>query len=229
MRSLLNYFSKFEICLWLFSVIFIISSFFIFDSSAPISLVASLIGVTALIFCAKGNPIGQILIIIFGLIYGYISFSYSYYGEMVTYVGMSVPMAILSLISWVRNPYKKNRVEVKIRQIDKKDLFIILLLASLVTFVFYFILKYFGTANLLTSTLSVATSFIAVCFTFLRSPFFALAYAINDLVLIALWFMATLNDISYLSVIICFAVFFINDMYSFYSWTKMKKRQQRGE
>ena len=229
MKSLLNYFSKFEICLWCSSVFFILFSFFVFEGGDHISLIASLVGVSALIFCAKGNPLGQILIIIFGLIYGHISFSYSYYGEMVTYVGMSVPMAILSLISWVRNPYKKSRSEVKIRTLRKKDLAIILLLAIAVTTAFYFILKYFGTANLLISTISVATSFVAVCFTFLRSPFFALTYAINDLVLIALWFMATLSNISYLSVIICFSVFFINDMYSFYSWTKMKKRQQRGE
>lgn len=228
MKSLLNYFSKFEICLWCSSVIFILFSFFAFDGSNLISLVASLIGVTALIFCAKGNPIGQILIIIFGLIYGYISFTFSYYGEMITYIGMSVPMAILSLISWVRNPYKKNRAEVKIRQIGAKDIIIILLLSVVVTFAFYYILKYFGTANLLISTISIATSFVAVCFTFLRSPFFALAYAINDLVLIVLWILATLSNISYISVIICFVVFLVNDTYSFYSWTKMKKRQQRG-
>ena len=128
MKALLNYFTKFEICLWASSVLFILVSFFAFEGTSIISLCASLVGVTALIFCAKGNPMGQILIIIFGLIYGYISFSYAYYGEMITYVGMSVPMAVLSLISWVRNPYKKDRSEVKVRRVQKKDVLIILLL-----------------------------------------------------------------------------------------------------
>ena len=228
MKSLLSYFSKFEICLWSFSVIFILFSFFAFDGGDSISLCASLVGVTALILCAKGNPLGQILIIIFGLIYGYISYTFAYYGEMITYVGMSAPMAAISFISWIRNPYKNKHSEVRARSIGSRDVLIMLFLTVAVTFVFYFILKYLGTASLMTSTLSVATSFIAVYLTFLRSPFFALAYAVNDLVLIILWFMATLTDISYLSVIICFFVFLINDLYGFYSWTKMKKRQERG-
>ena len=100
-----------------------------------------------------------------------------------------------------------------------------LALTAVVTIVFYFILQYFNTANLIPSTISVTTSFAAAYLTFRRSPYFALAYAINDLVLIVLWIMATVEDISYLSVIICFAVFFVNDIYGFISWQKMKKRQ----
>ena len=53
----------------------------------------------------------------------------------------------------------------------------------------------------------------------------ALAYAANDVVLIVLWIMATAVDISYLSVVVCFAVFLINDLYGFLNWLKMEKRQ----
>ncbi len=62
--------------------------------------------------------------------------------------------------------------------------------------------------------------------TFRRSAYFALAYAANDVVLIVLWTMATLTDVSYLSVVICFAVFLINDIYGFISWSRMRKRQE---
>ena len=98
-RSLINYFTLFERCLWLCSIALITVSFLIFDRSSYISLAASLIGVTALIFCAKGNPAGQLLMIVFALIYGYISFTFAYYGEMMTYLGMSMPMAAFSFIS----------------------------------------------------------------------------------------------------------------------------------
>ena len=85
----------------------------------------------------------------------------------------------------------------------------------------YFILKHFNTANIIPSTLSVATSFIAVYLTFRRSPYFALAYAANDVVLIVLWTLAAVEDISYLSVIICFILFLVNDLYGFVSWKRM--------
>ena len=38
------------------------------------TLAASLIGTTSLIFNAKGNPIGQALMIVFSLLYGVISY-----------------------------------------------------------------------------------------------------------------------------------------------------------
>ena len=94
------------------------------------------------------------------------------------------------------------------------------------TVAFYFILKAFNTANLIMSTLSVSTSFFAVCLTFRRSVFFPLAYAVNDVVLIIMWIMAAITDISYVSVIVCFIVFLINDMNGFFSWLRMQKRQE---
>ena len=101
-----------------------------------------------------------------------------------------------------------------------------LLLTAAVTAIFYFILAAFHTANLIPSTVSVTTSFLAVYLTFRRSAFFAVAYAANDIVLIVLWILAALSDISYVSVVICFVVFFVNDMYGFVNWSKMKKRQE---
>ena len=100
--------------------------------------------------------------------------------------------------------------------------------AAAVTAVFYFVLAYFRTANLLPSTVSVTTSFLAVYLTFRRSPYFALAYAANDLVLIVLWTLASASDIRYISVVVCFAAFFANDLYGYINWQKMKVRQAQA-
>ena len=164
----------------------------------------------------------------FSIVYGIISYSYAYYGEMITYLGMSAPMARVSLISWLRNPYRGNRSEVKIHRLKGKELWVLLLLSFVLSILFYWILKLFGTSNLLLSTFSVTTSCFAVCLTFRRSPYFALAYSLNDVVLIALWILASLDDISYLSMVICFSVFLVNDLYSFFNWKRMEKRQGYG-
>ena len=229
LKKFLNYFTKGEIALWLCSVTAITVSFLIFDRTGWLKLAASLIGITALIFNAKGNPAGQILIIIFSALYGIISYSFAYYGEMITYMGMSAPMALLAFISWIRNPYNGNRSEVRVNRIKRGEVVFMLILTAAVTVAFYFILERFGTANLIPSTVSVSTSFIAVYLTFRRSEFYALAYAANDMILIVLWVMAAFSDISCLSVIICFAMFVMNDLYGFISWRKMRKRQAGGD
>lgn len=189
-------------------------------------MAASLIGVTSLIFNAKGNPFGQFLMILFSLLYGIISFTFSYYGEMLTYLGMTMPMAIFALISWLKNPFNGNRSEVQVNTISRKETTFMWISTILVTLSFYFILNAFDTANIVPSTISVSTIFLAVYLTFRRNPFFALAYAANDIVLIVLWVLASLTDIRYISVVICFIAFLFNDIYGFSNWQRMKKRQE---
>lgn len=221
-----TYFTKTEWCLWGSSVALILLTFLIFDRGNYMRLSASLIGVTSLIFNAKGNPIGQAMILIFSLLYGLISYRFAYYGEMITYWGMTGPMALLALVSWLRNPYKGNKAEVAVNRLRTGEWIFMLILSAFVTVAFYFILDYFGTAHMLPSTLSVTTSFIAVYLTFRRSAFFALAYAANDIVLIVLWILASAQDIRYLSVMICFVLFLANDIYGYISWRKMEQRQK---
>lgn len=225
LKSFITYFSVAERVLWCASVLLIVGSFCLFDRSGFLSPVASLIGVTALIFNAKGNPIGQALMIVFSGLYGVISYSFSYWGEMLTYLGMSAPMAVVALVGWLRNPYHGNRAEVAVRSLSPREKLLMWILTAAVTGGFGFLLAALGTANLIPSTISVTTSFLAVWLTFRRSPYFALAYAANDVVLIVLWTLATFDDRSYLSVVVCFAAFLANDIYGFINWQRMKRRQ----
>lgn len=226
---LMGYFSKGEKLLWSISVMVIAIVFCALDRENLLALIASLVGVTSLIFCAKGNPFGQILMIVFSLLYGIISFSFAYYGEMLTYLGMTLPMALFSLISWLRNPYKGNRAEVAVNHIEKREVILMLLLTAVVTVAFYFVLEFFHTANLIPSTLSVTTSFLAAYLTFRRSPYYAVGYAANDVILIVLWIMATVENMAYISVAVCFLAFLVNDLYGFISWRKMEERQVKQE
>lgn len=225
MNKLIKYFTKTEWAIWLSSIGLIIVSFIFSPTKDYLSFVSSLVGVTALIYSAKGNPFGQVLMILFCIMYGIISYSFAYYGEVITYVLMTGPMAVYALISWLRNPYEGNKVEVKVNRIRKKEALTMIGLSIVVTIVFFFVLKRFGTANLIVSTLSVTTSFIAVYLTARRSPFYALAYAANDIVLIILWLLASIGNPEYVTTVACFIVFLINDIYGFISWRRMEKRQ----
>ncbi len=217
--------TKFERILWILSLC-VVGGGFLLTSEDFLTLTASLIGVTALILVAKGDTWGQILTCVFALLYAVISWEQRYYGEMITYVGMSAPIAAAAVVEWLRHPYAGTR-EVEVAALTGKKIALIGGLAVLVTVAFYFILDFFGTANLIPSTISVTTSFTAASLVLCRSPYYGLAYAANDLVLIVLWVLASLADPSYIPMVLCFVMFFVNDTYGFVNWTRMRQRQKK--
>ncbi len=216
--------TAFEKMLWLSSVAAVWLSFLVPKEKDVLNLIASLIGATALIFVAKGYVIGQILSVVFSVFYGIISFYFGYYGEMITYLGMTSPIAVMSVISWLRHPYDRSG-EVAVAKLTRKLKIILIITAPLVTFVFYFILKALSNTNLFFSTLSVTTSYTAAYLVLFRSPFYAIAYSANDVVLIILWILASFDNISYLPMVFCFVIFLFNDMYGFYNWRRMQLKQ----
>ena len=159
LKEILEYFTRQEKIIWCSSVALIVLSFGIFDRENFMTLIASLIGVTSLIFAAKGHPVSQLLMIVFSMLYGIISYRFSYYGEMLTYLGMTMPMAVFALVSWLKNPYNGNKSEVKVNRVSKNETVFACVITCIVTVIFYFILKYFNTANIIPSTISVTTSF----------------------------------------------------------------------
>ena len=215
----------FEKILWGVSVIVVTASFLLSPDKDYLTLAVSLVGVSALIFVSKGRVFGQVLIVAFAVLYGIVSFHFKYYGEMITYLFMSTPMAICAIISWVRHPYKETS-EVEISRVTKKQVITMLASSVVVTVLFYFILGALDTANLIFSTISVLTSFVAAYLTFLRSPYYAIGYSLNDIVLIVLWVLATIENITYLPMILCFAMFLANDLYGFINWKRMQRNQQ---
>lgn len=217
--------TKFEIGLWIVSVSVVTVSYLCTSSQGGLSLTASLIGVTALIFVAKGNVLGQILTVLFSVLYAIISYTFRYYGEMITYMCMTAPIAAMSVAAWLKHPYSSDKAEVRIRRLTGRDAVKMGVYAALATLIFYFVLSYFKTNNLFFSTLSITTSFSASYLTYRRSRFYALAYAANDVVLIVLWILAAVKEISYLPMIFCFAMFLANDIYGYVNWSAMEKKQ----
>lgn len=223
-RKSIKNLSKYELILWLGSIFVLTVTFIVNPNKDVLNYIATLIGVTSLILNAKGDALGQVLMVIFSILYGIIAFRFRYYGEMITYVGMTAPIAGMSVITWLRNPYSER--EVRISHMNLTKWVVLTVCTIVVTWIFYYILKYFDTPNLLFSTISISTSFVAASLTMLRSPYYAIFYSLNDVVLIILWVLATLEKSSYYTMILCFFIFLINDLYGFYSWRKMRTRQE---
>lgn len=225
MNNPINVLSSREKILWLISIIIVVLSNIFTKEIDPLTLIAAIVGVTSLIFAAKGHVIAQVLMILFSILYAIISFRFHYWGEMITYLGMTLPMAVWSLITWYRNPSLQNKSEVAIQKLTAKHIILLGIGCVAVTGIFYYLLLKLNTPNLVISTLSIATSFLAATLTALRSSYFGLGYASNDLILIIMWIFASMEDMSYIPVVVNFAVFFFNDMYGFISWKKRETIQ----
>ena len=227
MKKLIKYFSIFEWCLYLISIVVIVMCFIIFKNDNYFYLIGSIVGVTALIFLSKGHVLGQIITIIFSVFYGVVSLSFKYYGEMITYMFMTMPIAIISIITWLKHPSKQKKNEVEVNELKWKEYILLAILSLVVTFAFYFILKAFNTNNLIISTISILTSFVAVYLSMRRSRYYAIAYACNDIVLIVLWILASIEQTNYISMVICFVAFLASDIYAFINWGRILKQQKK--
>ena len=209
-----------EWAIWLGSLFVVAVSNLVSCDFDLLTLLAALVGVTSLILAAKGNVWAQILMVFFSILYGIISWRFRYWGEMITYLGMTMPMAICSTITWFKNPSEKNRNEVAIRKLNGKHATVLFFFCFVVTGGFYLVLRALDTPNIIFSTISIATSFLAASLSILRSSYFALGYASNDIVLIILWILASKENSIYIPVVVNFFIFFFNDLYGFVSWKK---------
>ena len=183
------------------------------------------VGAVALVLMAKGDVWGQILTVVFSVLYGFTSWQFRYYGEMITYLGMTLPMALAAVFSWLRHPFQGNTAQVEIHRLTRRQRWGMVLGGVPVTAVFGILLWWLNTPNLLFSIISVTTSFLAAYLTCLRSSYYAVAYATNDVVLIVLWVLASVKDIAFTPMVGCFMVFLLNDLYAFSSWNKREKEQ----
>lgn len=215
-----------EKLLWAFSVLSIVIIYLIVPQKNPITLIATLVGVTSLIFTAKGHLSGQILMLAFCVLYAIVSLKFKYYGEAITYMLMTFPSDLIATISWLKNPSSSAKSQVKIEHLTPKKTLIASLITLATTVVFYFILRALNTTNLEISTISVATSMISSIFTIMRLPYYALGYAANDVVLIIMWILASIKDPIYVPMILNFVIFLANDLYGFFNWKKMRSQQE---
>ena len=225
MTFLFENFNKKELAAWVLSLSLIMLSQLLLGNTEWAFMAVSMVGISALIYTAKGHVMGPLIMILFSITYSLISLSFGYYGEAITYGGMTLPMSILALIAWVKHPSSEKN-QVKTAVLTKREWLICGLYSIIVTTILGAVLYLFDTPNLVLSTISVTTSFVAVYLTYKRSQYYAVAYALNDLILIGLWVYASTTHEAYIPLVVCFSLFLIYDIYGYIAWNKRSNKNQ---
>lgn len=222
MNNLLKDWNKFEKTL-LFVSIILISISGIINKSKILTIITSFLMIICALTQAKGKVISQFIGVIAIILYSIVAFKNQYYGEVIIYVIVLLPMYLIGIYSWITNKNEDTNT-VNQNDLSKKEWIILGTLDILLFGVLYFILKYFNTSQLIVSTLSMLASLMANYLIVRRNKYSFLFYIINDLILVILWGIPVLQgDFRLIPILIDPVLLLINDSYGWKNWNKNEK------
>lgn len=189
------------------------------------TLFTALTVVTTTMLLAKGKKEAYIFFLICNILYVYVAFNNRYFGEVLLYLFLIIPMCISSLISWIRHPNKDTNT-VEVNSITRKERMIVYLSIVPLSIGLYFLLRAFNTNELIVSTFTFVCSLLANYYQIRRNKMSFYFYVIQDVALLILWIIPIAKgNLSLLPLIInsTFNLFF--DSYGVYNWKKLEKKQ----
>ena len=192
--------------------------------------IVSIVGVISVLLVAKGLAIAPIINVIYSILYSVLSISQRYYGEAIIYLGLMIPISVISIVSWLKNRNKAQKEVVSVNSIKGKEYLYLSIATVVATIGFYFILKVLNTSELIISTLSLVSSAVASYLMLRRCSYYAIGFIVNDIILITLWVLAVVSSgIGYLPSAISFCIFLINDIYGFIHWKIEEHKQNKAD
>lgn len=169
MKKIFKNWSKFEIILLISSIVLIVFSEII-SKSEILTVCTSISGILCALLMAKGKVLSQVVGLVEIVLYTILSYKNEYYGEVIIYITVQLPLYIMGIISWIKNKNEETETVNK-NEIHKIE-WILLFFVNIVVFVaLYYILKYFNTKQLIVSTISMITSLSATYLLARRSKY----------------------------------------------------------
>lgn len=222
---MLKEWTKLEKILLLSSIITVSLVGIIFKSDI-LTTICSIVGIITALLLAKGKNLGQVFGLFIVALYSIVSFKNGFYGEVIIYLFIMLPMYIMGIISWIKHQNEETNT-VEVNKIKTKEWIIISIIGVIVFVGIYCLLKVFDTKELFISSLSVIDSLFAIYLGIRRSKFSFYFYVINDIILILLWGIPVVKG----SLILLPMVFnplinLINDMYGIYNWKRLENEQR---
>ena len=171
---------------------------------------------------AKGHVVRQIVGVLLAILYSIMSYNNKYYGEVIIYLIVILPLYLSGIYTWLKNKDKKSE-KVKQNTLSQKEWYSLLGINIVLFIGLYFLLKFFNTNNLLVSTISMNINLTATYLLVRRSRYSFLFYLVNAFILLILWGLPVLNgNILLLPMVFDALLLLINNIYGLHSWSKSK-------
>ena len=228
MKMLFKDWTVFEKILLIGSILIVSFTGIIFKSDL-LTTICSIVGIITALLLAKGKSLGQVFGLLIVILYSIVSFNNKFYGEVIIYLLIMLPMYIMGIISWIKHQNKETN-SVEINKIAKKEWIIVALVSILCFIGIYLTLNIFNTNQLFISSLSVLDSLFAIYLQIRRSKYSFYFYVINDLVLILLWGIPCVaGSVVLIPMLMNPIINLINDIYGIINWRKLEKTQKNNK
>lgn len=220
MKKLRNYcksWNKFEISLIILAILLILGIGVILNCEM-LSIVVAFLGIFSALNQTKKMVFGQVTGVILAILYSYMSYMNRYYGEVIVYMLVILPLYIVGIYTWSKNKDSKTE-EVKQSEIYLKEWLVLLIINIILFIALYKMLKYFNTNQLIISTISMNLNLCATYLLVRRSKYCFIFYLINAFILLTLWGIPVINgNIKVLPMIFDALLLIINNIYGMIKW-----------
>lgn len=224
MKKIFKDWTKFEIILLCVSIISVVITGVLCDS-ALLTIICSITGILCALTQAKGKIISQFIGLALVVLYSILSFQNKFYGEVLIYIFIMLPLFISGIISWIKNLNKETNI-VNENELQKREWIILIIISSVLFVGLYYLLKYFNTSQLFVSTLSMVTSLFATYLVARRSKYGFLFYIGNDIILFILWGLPVIQgNLLLIPMLVNPIINFINDSYGWKSWNNREENK----
>lgn len=228
MKKIFYDWTSFEIVLLIVSLFSVIVTGIICNSSI-LTISCSIVGIICALTQAKGKVISQFIGLLVVGLYSILSYQNRFYGEVLIYLFIMLPLFISGIISWNKNLDNQTKV-VNSSELLKKEWIVLTIITSIAFPILYSLLQYFKTSQLIVSTLSIIASLIATYLVARRSKYGFLFYMANDIILFVLWgTQVVVENFALIPMLVNPVITFINDAYAWNGWNKREKMKEEGK
>ena len=218
----------FEKILLFGSILFISLTGLVFHADLLATL-CSILGVITVLLLAKGNNYVNVLGVLISILYSIVSYRNKYYGEILIYIFLMMPMYTIGIFTWLRHK-NKDTDSVEINTISKREWILTLLVSCIIFVGIYNLLKAFNTNALYLSSISVLFNLYAIYLQVRRSRFSFCFYLVTDILLLALWIIPVINgNYVFIPLILNPIINFISDSYGLYNWRRTEYIQRNSK
>ena len=162
--------------------------------------------------------------------YIFLAWRNSYYGEVIIYLVLMIPLYVYGTIHWLGHRDKVGNTVIVRKSLPKSEWVVICVCLVGLGFGTYFLLGFFNTAQMIASTISVVLTVLAVYLLARRIKCNQIVFLVNDFELGFLWLLAiSAGDLSLIPFVVMCAFFVVYDIYGFFQWTRLEKKQISGD
>ncbi len=229
-NSLFNSFKCIKWWEWLTYTVFVAVIFIIggIYRANYILFINAFLGITSICLIAKGNFLGPILEIVQIAFYCLMSWQNRYYGEIIVCLGITLPSLVVEVITWIKNSAKETAVVKVNKPLSWVEWIVSSIVIAGISVGMYFLLGYFGNANLTVSIINLALGIMAGYLGLRRCEYTFLFYIVSNCISITLWLSIVLQgDMSYLMTTVMYFEYLFLNSYGLVNWIKLKRLQKK--